>query len=166
VLPKALALLPMPNLWIFVFFITMVLLGIDSLFGMIEGIYTYLRDEFKQGSVELLNIDISLTTGKYMVLLLIMVGCPSLTSHAGIYYLEFYDHFISSIPFLLAGIVEIYVFVYLFKFSELEREIVKYTKTPTPFIIRFFLESKLLLLLLCGSLLIGFLNQVTRMLFS
>ncbi len=51
VLPKALALLPMPNLWIFVFFITMVLLGIDSLFGMIEGIYTYLRDEFKEGSV-------------------------------------------------------------------------------------------------------------------
>jgi SNF family Na+-dependent transporter len=47
VLPKALALLPLPNMWIFVFFITMVLLGIDSQFGMIEGIYTYLRDEFK-----------------------------------------------------------------------------------------------------------------------
>ena len=30
VLPKALALLPMPNLWIFIFFITMVLLGIDT----------------------------------------------------------------------------------------------------------------------------------------
>jgi SNF family Na+-dependent transporter len=35
VLPKALALLPMPNLWIFIFFITMVLLGIDSQFGML-----------------------------------------------------------------------------------------------------------------------------------
>lgn len=44
VLPKALAMLPMPNLWIFVFFITMVLLGIDSFFGMLEGLYTYLRD--------------------------------------------------------------------------------------------------------------------------
>lgn len=95
-----------------------------------------------------------------------MIGCPSLTSHAGIYYLEFYDHFISNVPFVLAGIAEIYIFVYLFKLSELEREIVKYTKTPTPFIIRFFLESKLLILLLCGSLLIAFVNQVIRALFS
>ena len=47
VLPKALALLPLPNMWIFVFFIAMVLLGIDSQFGLIEGIYTYMRDEFK-----------------------------------------------------------------------------------------------------------------------
>ena len=37
-------MLPMPNLWIFVFFVTMVLLGIDSFFGMLEGLYTYLRD--------------------------------------------------------------------------------------------------------------------------
>jgi SNF family Na+-dependent transporter len=44
VLPKALSLLPLSNLWIFVFFITMVLLGIDSLFGMIESLYAYVRD--------------------------------------------------------------------------------------------------------------------------
>jgi SNF family Na+-dependent transporter len=35
VLPKALVMLPMANLWIFVFFVTMVFLGIDSQFGMI-----------------------------------------------------------------------------------------------------------------------------------
>jgi hypothetical protein len=45
-----------------------------------------------------------------------MIGCPSLTSHAGIYYLEFYDYFISNMSFLLAAITEIYVFVYLFDF--------------------------------------------------
>jgi hypothetical protein len=44
--------------------------------------------------------------------------------------------------------IEIYLFVYLFKFEELERAIVKYTGRPTPFIIRFFLESKLLIGLL------------------
>lgn len=40
---------------------------------------------------------------------------------------------------MLTAIVEVYVFVYLFKFKELEREIVKYTKQPTPLLIRFFL---------------------------
>lgn len=33
IFPKALAILPWPNLWIFLFFVTMVLLGIDSEFG-------------------------------------------------------------------------------------------------------------------------------------
>jgi SNF family Na+-dependent transporter len=87
VLPKALSLLPMANVWIFFFFITMVLLGIDSLFGMMEALYACLRDEFKQGPVEFFGMDISVTAGRYIILLLIMVGAPSLTSHAGIYYL-------------------------------------------------------------------------------
>lgn len=30
-----------------------------------------------------------------------MAGCPTLTSHAGVYYLEFYDYFMSNIPFTL-----------------------------------------------------------------
>jgi hypothetical protein len=68
-------------------------------------------------------------------------------------------------PFLLVALIEIYVFVYLFKFQELEREIVRRTKTPTPFIIRFFLESKLLLLLLGGSFVIAFIEQVLLVLF-
>jgi hypothetical protein len=65
----------------------MVLLGIDSLFGMIEGLYTYVRDEFRLGTVQIFGIDISHNSANYIILLLIMIGCPSLTSHAGIYYL-------------------------------------------------------------------------------
>jgi neurotransmitter:Na+ symporter, NSS family len=34
VLPKALLLLPLPNFWLLVFFLAMVLLGIDSEFGL------------------------------------------------------------------------------------------------------------------------------------
>lgn len=119
VLPKALALLPMANMWIFCFFLTMVFLGIDSQFGLIEGLYTYLRDEIKCGSIEIFGMDIPETTGRYITLGVIMIACPSLTSHAGIYYLEFYDYFISNLPFLMTAIVEVYVFVYLFKFKDL-----------------------------------------------
>ena len=35
VLPKALMMLPLPNLWVFIFFLTMTLLAIDSQFGVL-----------------------------------------------------------------------------------------------------------------------------------
>lgn len=47
VLPKALLLLPLPNLMIFIFFLAMVLLGVDSEFGLIEALYCYIKDEFE-----------------------------------------------------------------------------------------------------------------------
>ena len=44
VLPKALLMLPMANLWLFIFFFAMVLLGIDSEFGLMEAFFCYVRD--------------------------------------------------------------------------------------------------------------------------
>lgn len=61
---------------------------------------------------------------------------------------------------MLAAVVEVYLFVYLFRFQELEKVIVRYTGKPTPFIIRFFLESKLLVALLGFSLVVGVVEQV------
>jgi len=44
IFPKALSILPFPNLWIILFFVSMVLLGIDSEFAFLESIYCYLKD--------------------------------------------------------------------------------------------------------------------------
>ena len=44
VFPKALSTLPLPNLWVFLFYLTMVCLGIDSLFGGIEALICYVMD--------------------------------------------------------------------------------------------------------------------------
>jgi hypothetical protein len=74
-------------MWLFLFFVSMIFLGIDSQFGVMEGIYCYLKDEFKSGPVMILGFDISLETSKYMMLVAISLWSPSLTSHAGIYYL-------------------------------------------------------------------------------
>jgi solute carrier family 6 amino acid transporter-like protein 5/7/9/14 len=44
IFPKALAILPFPRIWLFLFFVTMVLLGIDTMIGAMESIVCYLKD--------------------------------------------------------------------------------------------------------------------------
>ena len=87
VLPKALLLLPMANLWLFIFFFAMVLLGIDSEFGLMESIFCYVRDEFKHNTINICGIYIDSPKAKYLTLILMCIGSPFLASHAGIYYL-------------------------------------------------------------------------------
>jgi len=38
ILPKAISILPWPNLWLFIFCIVLVLLGIDTMFGFLESV--------------------------------------------------------------------------------------------------------------------------------
>jgi hypothetical protein len=52
-----------------------------------------------------------------------MIFSPTLTSYAGIYYLQFYDSFATTIPFSIGVLIELYTFVYLFKFEDLERRV-------------------------------------------
>ena len=80
-------MLPMANLWIFIFFFAMVLLGIDSEFGLMEALYCYVRDEFKHRSLTIFGIYIDKKKAEYLTLLLLCIGAPTLSSHAGIYYL-------------------------------------------------------------------------------
>lgn len=119
VLPKALLLLPLPNLWILIFFFAMVLLGIDSEFGVIEALYCVIRDEFKTGPKLLFGLKIDEKKAQWLMIALICIGAPTLTSSAGIYYLSFYDYFTSNIPFTLWVTLELFFFVHVFKFQEL-----------------------------------------------
>ena len=80
-------MLPLPNLWVFIFFLAMVLLGIDSEFGLMEAMYCYVRDEFKHGSIAIWGVNIDGKRGQYLMLGVLCLGAPSLSSHAGIYYL-------------------------------------------------------------------------------
>ena len=45
------------------------------------------------------------------------VGAPVLCSHAGLYWLRFFDYFMSNIPFSAWVLVELYFFVYVFPWS-------------------------------------------------
>ena len=60
----------------------------------------------------------------------------------------------------LGIIVDLYFFVYLFPFSELEQAIVRYVRQATPAFLHYLLHSKLLAALLGVNFAIGVVNQV------
>jgi hypothetical protein len=122
--------------------------------------YCYVHDEFKHSSMTLWGIHIDHKKAQYLMLILMCIGGPTLASQAGIYYLEFYDYFMSNIPFTLWVTIELYVFVYLFPLSELETKIKKYTKVKTPWIIEYCLKSYWLPGLLIANLFFATWNQV------
>ena len=62
---------------------------------------------------------IKLTKTKAQILLMVglCIFCPFLTSSAGIYYVGFFDDFITNIPFSLGALTTYYLFVHKFPFS-------------------------------------------------
>ena len=93
IFPKALAILPWPNLWALCFFIAMVFLGIDSEFGYLESLFCYLKDEVhndkdsRDGKILVFGFMVPEEKLKVYLIATIAIFGPMLTSHAGIYYL-------------------------------------------------------------------------------
>lgn len=95
-----------------------------------------------------------------MVIFVLSLGALTLTSSAGIYYLDFYDYFMSNIPFSLWALIEVYLFVHVFKFRELTYQIKRYTKKETPWIVKYCLQSYWLPGLLIANIFFATINQV------
>ena len=118
IFPKALAILPFPNLWVLLYFDALVFLGIDTEFGYLETLFCYIKDEAKGGVVSIYGWELSLEKAKIgIVLLVLVVFGPFLTSSAGLYYLKFFDDFVPTIPLSLCAVIEYYIFVRIMPFS-------------------------------------------------
>uniref|UniRef100_A0A3Q2DR49 Sodium- and chloride-dependent betaine transporter-like n=2 Tax=Cyprinodon variegatus TaxID=28743 RepID=A0A3Q2DR49_CYPVA len=92
VYPRAVAMMPMPQVWSVCFFLMIILLGLDSQFVGIECVMTSLVDHFP----------IYLNQGYRRQLLLLMICCFScmfgllLVTEGGIYLLQLLDHHVCS----------------------------------------------------------------------
>lgn len=60
-------------------------------------------------------------TVKVFTMLAIMLFSPFMTSSASIYYLDFFDRFVATVPISLGAIVNYLFFVKIVPFQELER---------------------------------------------
>lgn len=91
---------------------------------------------------------------------ILSIGAITLTSRAGIYYLDFYDYYLSNILFSLWVLVELIFFVHVFKFTELTGAIKRYTKQETPWIVVSSLQSYWLPGLLSANIFFATIEQV------
>lgn len=98
VFPEAINLLPAFNATIGVlFFVTLLLLAVDSAFSLLEAVSTAIRDQLAHISVERIALGVSI--------LGFLVGLLYATK-AGLYYLDITDHFVVSYGLVLIGLLQ------------------------------------------------------------
>ncbi|XP_034759154.2 sodium- and chloride-dependent neutral and basic amino acid transporter B(0+) isoform X1 [Acipenser ruthenus] len=105
--PEALSQLPVSPLWAVLFFFMQITLGLDSMFAFIETIKTTLQDEFPQLRSKGIHVTIALCT------MCFLLGLPCVT-RAGIYWVNFIDHFCAGWAVLIAAVLELIGISYLY----------------------------------------------------
>ena len=97
VFPKALSLLP--GAWIFstLFFVTLLSLGIDSAFSLVESVNTVFADRAKKSDLKKISF--------YVCSVCFILGII-FTTRAGLYFLDVIDHFVTNFGLVLVGIFE------------------------------------------------------------
>ena len=93
-IPACLSTMYLPNLWIFIFFLTMVLIGIDSQFGLLEATCYFIDDLKLQWNGSYIPSGV---TKASTCLVIYLVGLP-LATRGGTYVLELLDTFGFAIP--------------------------------------------------------------------
>lgn len=97
VFPHALTLIPGSSFFSFVFFVTLITLGIDSLFSMVEAMATLMYDSFP-------NLN------KKMVVFYVVLACALggllFTTSAGLFYLDITDHYITIYLLVFTGFMQ------------------------------------------------------------
>ena len=97
VFPQALALLP--GAWFFaaLFFITLLSLGIDSAFSLVEGVNTVFADRASKTSQKKIAF--------YVCSVAALIGII-FTTNAGLYLLDIVDHFVTNFTLVLVGLFQ------------------------------------------------------------
>ncbi|NOZ80440.1 MAG: sodium-dependent transporter [DPANN group archaeon] len=97
VFPQALALMPLSWLFSALFFLTLLSLGIDSAFSLVEAVDTVIKDRFRDMSTKKIAFGVCLTAFVFGTLFV---------THAGLYFLDIVDHFVTNFGLVLVGLFE------------------------------------------------------------
>jgi len=107
VLPEAISLLPaLSSLFAFAFFATIVMLGIDSAFSILEGIAAGFRDALPDLSIKKVTLGLSSVAA--------VAGLPFVTD-VGLYLLDILDHFTINYGLVAIGAIEAAVVGWLYE---------------------------------------------------
>jgi len=97
VFPQALSLMPMAWLFAAIFFLTLLSLGIDSAFSLVEAVNTAVKDRFPRISVAKIAAGVCAVSFAFGVLYI---------TNAGLYFLDIVDHFVMNFGLVIAGLIE------------------------------------------------------------
>jgi NSS family neurotransmitter:Na+ symporter len=114
VFPEALSMMPWAPFFSVLFFLTLLMLGIDSAFSIVEAISAALKDKFGEIKREKLSFWICL------------VGCVLgiiYVTGAGLYLLDIVDHFVTNISILAVGIMQCVMVGWIYGPARLRRYI-------------------------------------------
>ena len=95
VFPEAISLMPLSWLFSVFFFLMLLLLGIDSVFSLVEALNAGILDQYPHFSLTKLSIAACLA---------LAIAGTLYTTRAGLYFLDIVDHFVTSYNLLLVGI--------------------------------------------------------------
>ncbi|MGK7914641.1 MAG: sodium-dependent transporter [Prochloraceae cyanobacterium] len=97
VFPEALSLMPWSGIFSFLFFLMLLLLGIDSAFSLAEAVNAAFVDRHQQ--LPIAQISMLVCSGAAIAGIIY-------TTRAGLYFLDIVDHFVTSYNLLLVGICQ------------------------------------------------------------
>ena len=97
VFPEALSLMPLSGLFSVFFFLMLLLLGIDSVFSLVEALNAAILDQYEQLQISKVSLVVCLVTLSAGIIY---------TTRAGLYFLDIVDHFVTSYNLLLVGIFQ------------------------------------------------------------
>ncbi len=95
VFPQALSLMPWSGIFSVLFFLMLLLLGIDSAFSLAEAVNAAIIDRHRQLSITKISIIVCCAAALAGIIY---------TTRAGLYFLDLVDHFVTSYNLLLVGI--------------------------------------------------------------
>jgi len=114
VFPQALALMPWAGFFAALFFLTLLTLGIDSAFSLVESVNTVIADKAKKVSKQ----SIAFVVCGVAFLLGILF-----TTDAGLYFLDIVDHFITNFGLIIVGIFECIAIGWIYGANKLRKYI-------------------------------------------
>ncbi|CAD8144099.1 unnamed protein product [Paramecium pentaurelia] len=137
--PAILAQMPMPNLWCILFFLVLLLLGIDTQFGFVDGIAGTIEDIYL-GEVIVFGNKLTVQQVRLCVCSILgMIGLIYCTD-IGFYLLSFVDTFGTNLSFMLGVLFEVFYFGSKERFEQFKIDLEKYGN-HVPWLVEFSLTK-------------------------
>jgi len=127
--PKALASMPIPQLWAFLFFFMLLCLGLDSQFATLEVVITTLEDGYSKW------IERYLKRHELLVLIVCVISLALGIPHVmqgGMYFFQLMDYYVAGISLMFLAFFEVIAVTWLYGTERLSQDFARMTGRRPP----------------------------------